>query len=185
MARRYRELGREVMLWADTPLTRGRGGEIEIYQKLWCKQYVEANKKGDGTPESQDKARTSLYDRMYANLDSLDTKAGVVMTLNGLIFALYGIVISQRPAAISPSPYLLIGGLVLVFLAVFCSLFVIRVVWSSSDFLEHKNFQLALDQIVLIRSYRTIAHRLSILFVSSSMIIFFLYALKLLDPRVF
>jgi hypothetical protein len=158
------------MLWHDTPIF---SGEIDSYIERWCNRSIQANPNVD----DNETALNEFYSHMYENLDSLDSKAGAVLQLNGFVLALHGIVFSNKDTIqTADTRWLLLIGLITSVLAAYASLMVVRVIWSSSRDLEGRTFDDAVRRVVRIRSWRTIFHRSSIGLICIALAIFAAYS---------
>jgi hypothetical protein len=161
------------MLYSDTPVT---DQEVDAYRQAWTAQYLAAHA---GTEAGTDaKAKTELYEKMYRDLNSLDAKANSVFTLVAMLITLQGVIIAFRGEIFDGTMKWPIQiGFYTAVLAAICGLRVVWVVWAHGARIQRGNYDLAVTEIIRVRSRRTITHRVSIYFCIVSLFAFAFVAL--------
>jgi hypothetical protein len=139
------------MLWIKASLPVDERG-IRSYIAAWTSLLEEAGRATAG------EIQKSLFDHLYENLSVLDTKTGIVISLNGILIASYVFVIAPVANRVSPAdaPAFLLA-VVYSTIAVMLCLRVIWVHWSPQENLRDAASHMR--ALIMLRTRRTIEFR--------------------------
>lgn len=121
-----------------------------------------------------------LYDWMYRNLDSLDTKAASLLTACSILQAIDVFLIQAFLSKIPPEPiplFIIVSALFALGAFGLCCL-VIQVRWTSTVQLRSENFSEALRLFVRARNFRTRMYLIGWSAMMLSMVFIVLYLLN-------
>jgi hypothetical protein len=157
----------------DAPLTEL---EISSYIQAWLKRYEVSKFPGKRSLSEGEyfELQTALYDHIYQNLDSLDSKTGALTQAASVLMAVFAIIFSANPSFI----FVVLAGIVFSTTSVLLSLNVVAVRWSKTADFEKRTFDQALVDIIKQRNSRTRQYRLSRLFLYISIAALALYAMQ-------
>lgn len=135
---------------------------VRSYIKFYAKR-MGGNAAGkineDGTDDVSISAKTHLVDDLYKNLDTLDSKAGAILTFCGIVLASISILISFNQITIYiPILYVLF---IAVSISSVLALSVINVHWASPRELRHRTLEEACYSYYATKLYRTRRYILS------------------------
>ena len=141
----------------DAPLT---DLEINSYIRAWLDRYRIS--KFPGQPKLTEgeyfELQSALYDHIYQNLDSLDSKTGALTQAASVLMVVFTVIFGGNPG--TASAYIL-AGIILSTISVLLSLSVVAVRWSKIADFENRTFDQALVDIIHRRNFRTRQYRLS------------------------
>jgi hypothetical protein len=144
----------------DAPLT-----DLEIirYIKAWHDRYAVSKfpDRAELTEGEYFELQSALYDHIYRNLDSLDSKTGALTQAASVLMAVFTIIFGANLHMVSA---LVISGIALSTVSVLLSLDVVAVKWSKAADFENRTFDQALLDSIKQRNLRTRRYRLSRLF---------------------
>ena len=138
------------MLWIKAALPLDERG-VRAYRTAW-RALLEKTRQA-----SPQEVQRSLFDHLYDNLNVLDAKTGVVISLNSILIAAYVFILTPSnsvPAADLPAFMLAVSYSTV---AVFRSLLVIWLHWSSRANLQNPTAHMR--ALIRLRTKRTIQFR--------------------------
>jgi hypothetical protein len=165
----------------DTPLTEL---EINAYIEAWLRRYqISKFPNNTSLTEGQKfELQSTLYDHVYQNLDSLDSKTGALTQAASVLMAVFAIIFGTNNRFVS---VYVLAGIFFSTVAVLLSLYVVAVRWSKTVDFENRTFDQALVDIIKRRNKRTRGYRLSRQFLYISIAALALYALQFVSKVEF
>jgi hypothetical protein len=150
------------MLWIKASLPIDEPG-IQSYISAWSRLLKQT---GRSTPVD---VQRSLFEHLYDNLNVLDTKTGILISLNGILIASYVFILSPKDTQVwnVDAPAFLLAVAYSTFAIVLC-MTVIWVHWSSRTNFEHADEHM--HALIKLRTRRTIEFRRAWTFTAISLV---------------
>jgi hypothetical protein len=149
--------------------------EISRYIQAWHDRYAVSKFPGRTklTEGEYFELQSTLYDHIYQNLDSLDSKTGALTQAASVLMAVFTLIFGANPSTVSA---FILTGILFSTISVLLSLNVVAVKWSKAADFENRTFDQALLDSIRRRNSRTRQYRLSRLFLYVSIAALALYA---------
>ncbi|MEA2880743.1 MAG: hypothetical protein QOF14_5939 [Hyphomicrobiales bacterium] len=134
---------------------------VSAFMDAWCRAFANRTFQRNFeelTPKQVHELYGQLYDQLYKNLDSLDTKASALLNACAIVASI-NIFLTQYFLQTSRGvPILIVGAGILAILAFLVCTYVVRVQWTAVSKLQRQSFPEALREFVKTRNKRTWAY---------------------------